>query len=74
MTVVGKVRSPDGGETSYTYGTDPEVVRDDVGVYHLDLRLTAEGPWSVRFVGTGALVAAVESLITARASRFAQPL
>jgi hypothetical protein len=31
-----KVRAPDGTETVWVYGTDPEVVRDNVGDYHFD--------------------------------------
>jgi len=37
------LRSPDGTETSYTYGTDPEVQRDSLGHFSADFVLEDAG-------------------------------
>lgn len=48
------VRTPAGDSTDYIFGTDPEVVQDSTGRYHLDLLLDSPGLWTYRLVGTGA--------------------
>jgi hypothetical protein len=65
-TVRFLVRPPPGGGplATYTYGAPGSpIVRDDVGVYHLDVLLTVHGPWNVRAEGTGAIVLARETTI-----------
>lgn len=37
--------------SSYTYLVDVEVVRDSVGVYHMDLLAASAGQWWVRWEG-----------------------
>ena len=71
--VVCKIRDPAGAETAYTYGPDPEVVRDRKGVYHLDLRLTQALAWWHRWVATGDLVGAEEQKIYVEPSAFSDP-
>ena len=50
-TIRFKVRSPDSTVTTYVYGTDPEVVRNGTGDYHLLLRPDAAGTWRWRLEG-----------------------
>lgn len=51
-TVVVSVAAPDGTITSYTYGTDVEVVKDSVGNYSYEQTMTAEGSMQYRWVST----------------------
>lgn len=73
-TVVFKVRTPSGSETTYTYGVDAAVVKDATGTYHVDVTLTAAKRWSFRWNGTGALIAASETSIEVEPSAFVRPL
>lgn len=57
-TVSVKVRTPAGASTTYTYGVDPEVIKDSVGNYHIDLQPDLEGTWYYRWEGTGSIRAA----------------
>lgn len=69
--VTAKVLSPDGLlVASYVYGSDNELVKDSTGVYHVDVDVNDPGPWTVRFQGTGAVVAADEVTIDVVASPF----
>lgn len=68
-TVVCKVRSPS-GITTYTYGTDAELVKDSTGNYHLDINITADGQWWYRWEGTGAVQQAGEGSFTVARSAF----
>ena len=56
-----QVKTPAGVKTSYTYGVDAAMVRDSVGVYHLDVSITASGHWWYRWYSTGAGQAAAET-------------
>lgn len=55
-----QVRTPAGVVTTYTYGTDPEVVKDSTGNYHLDVNASTEGLWRYRWYSTGTGQAAAE--------------
>lgn len=45
-------RDPDGLVTSYTYLTDDEVIRDSLGIFHMDNVVgTPRGKWWVRWEG-----------------------
>jgi hypothetical protein len=66
-------RVPRGTITTLAYGTDAEVVKDSSGVYYVDVAVPAAASGSklqYRWVGTGAIVAAVEGEITVRMSAF----
>ena len=52
--VVFKVRSPAGTVTTYTYGTDAALVRQNTGDYYVDLVPTDSGRWHYRWVSSGA--------------------
>lgn len=68
-TVTAMLRSPSGTETSQVYGTTgSNVVRDGTGVYHLDVTWSTPGTWAMRWKGTGAVIAAVETTVDAKTS------
>jgi hypothetical protein len=51
-----KYKAPsDAVVTDLTYGSDPEVVKDSAGVFHVDLSADEAGVWVWRFEGTGAV-------------------
>ena len=60
--VVFSFTEPDGSLTTYTYGTDVELVKDSTGNYHVDVDGNAAGTWFYRFHSTGSGQAADESL------------
>lgn len=68
--VLFKVKNPAGTITTYTYGTDAELVKSATGVYYVDLDLATSGTWYTRFYSTGTGQAAVESTINVRESEF----
>lgn len=65
-----RVRQPDGTVTTLVYGTDNAVVRDNTGVYHVDIDATTAGTWSYRFAGTGTGRGAAESTFFVQRTRF----
>lgn len=56
-TVTLQVRTPAGVFTTYTYANS-QITRNSTGIYHRDVTLDAEGIWTFRTAGTGAVVAA----------------
>ena len=68
--VLFKVKSPAGTTTTYTYGTDVEVVRDSAGVYHVDVDGNAAGQWYYRVYSTGTGQAAEEGRFSVDGSEF----
>ena len=50
------IKAPRTAPVSYVYDTEPEVVRDSEGEYHMDLTLSAPGVWVARWVTAGDLV------------------
>ncbi len=46
---------PSGAVTTLVYVTDPEVVKDSTGVYHVDIAVSAPGKYRYGFAGTGAV-------------------
>lgn len=69
-TIVFQLKDPDDIITTFTYGTDAEVVRDSLGVYHMDVTVTKPLTWYYRIVGTGAVIAAVEGAFAGAQSKF----
>lgn len=64
------VRSPAGVVTTYTYGTDPELMKDSTGNYHIDVSAATIGTYYYRWFSTGTGQAADEGwfeVIDARA-------
>ncbi|MCZ2078926.1 MAG: hypothetical protein LC130_28500 [Bryobacterales bacterium] len=70
-TVVFKAMDPAGQVQTWTYGTDPEVVKLGTGHYQLDLPLTDGGTWYYRVEGQGAYQSADEQQFVVRESAFA---
>ena len=52
VTVECHISDPDGTKTSYVYGTDDELVRDETGLYHLELTPESVGEWTFRWETT----------------------
>ncbi len=52
-SVFVQVKDPKGDITSFTFGTDAAVKRDDVGQYHYDIDCQLEGQYYYRFYSTG---------------------
>lgn len=67
-TVIAKVKDPSGNTTTYTYGTDVELVKDSIGNYRIDVTADEAGEWFFRFEGTGTCVAVEESSFRSRSS------
>lgn len=65
-----KTRSPTGMVTTYSYGTDPDIVKDAVGRYHADIALTEFGQWLWRWETDAPYAGATEGTLAVRASRF----
>jgi len=68
--VVGKYRDPSGNTVSLTYGVDAALVRDGVGVYHIDINANQADWWFYRFYSTGTGQAASEGKFYVEPSRF----
>jgi hypothetical protein len=66
-TVTFKVEDPTGIVTSYT---SPQVIKDSVGNYHLDILLGTSGVWWYRTEGSGVVTAATEAQLAVRSSNF----
>lgn len=72
-SVTGRFRIASAQPTSYTYGVDPQLVRDAVGQYHFDVEATESGTWYYRFESSGIGQAAAEGTFRVRRSRFLPP-
>ena len=58
-TVTLIVEDPSGTQTTYTWA-GATVTRDSEGHFHTDIEVDTAGAWHYRWVGTGAVIAAVE--------------
>jgi len=65
-----KFKDPGGNITTYTYGSDAELVKDSTGNYHVDVNADEVGTWYYRFYSTGTGQAAGESEFDIQPSRF----
>lgn len=67
-TVIFKIRNrSDANFTEFTYGSDPEVIREGVGNYYVWFTFDKSGTWYWRFQGIGKVEEASEG--QARVSR-----
>jgi hypothetical protein len=48
-SIVFKIISPRAAITTYTYGTNAQIVREDAGVYYVDWKFTEAGRWRFRW-------------------------
>lgn len=71
-TVYVKVKDPTGNVDQYDYLGSPsgELVRDDVGEYHLDFVANVSGRWFYQWTGTGAVAATNEDRFTVAPTEF----
>jgi hypothetical protein len=68
--VLFSVKAPSGTATSYTYGTDVQLVKSAVGIYYVNVSATESGIYQYRFYSTGTGQAAAEGQFRIRASFF----
>jgi len=57
------------GNTTYTYPSGSDIVRDSLGNFHCDFTPTVTGNWNYRWSSTGTVVAAAESQFSIQPSR-----
>lgn len=69
-TLIFKIKLPDGTVTTYTYGTDVELVRDSIGVFHVYWDVETAGGYWWRFAASGNVGAAEEAYFSVQSSRF----
>jgi hypothetical protein len=65
-----KYQVPGSSVTTLHYGVDGALVKEQTGIYHVDISATAAGTYYVRFYSTGTGQAAVESSFCVQESRF----
>ena len=69
--VLCKVEDPNGTETTYTYGTDTNVIRkDSTGNYSCYVAPTVGGKWIYKWFGTDALTALYQRVAGAEEGAF----
>lgn len=68
--IVLKVQTPNGTETTWTYGVDSQVVKTATGDYYAYWTIDAAGTHYFKWSGTGALVGANETSFIGRATQF----
>ena len=68
--VIFKFMNPAGTITTYTYGVDAALVKEETGVYHVDIDASASGTWYYRFESTGTGQAADEAQFEIYESEF----
>jgi uncharacterized protein YfaS (alpha-2-macroglobulin family) len=66
--VLFKVKSPTGTVTTYTYGTDVQLVKSATGIYYVNVSATENGMYRYRFYSTGTGQAASEGQFRVRDS------
>ena len=54
-TIIIRWKSPTTSLITKTFGVDTELIKDSVGVYHIDISLTEVGTWWVQAKGTGTI-------------------
>lgn len=69
-TVRARYKAPTSAEVALDYGVDVRVVRDGVGLYHVDLEAAESGTWSYRWEGTGVAQAVAEARFKIETSAF----
>lgn len=57
---------PSGNATTYTYGTDAELVKSTTGTFYVDLVFDERGMWHYRWEASGARVGAQEGQFKVR--------
>lgn len=68
--VIFTIYDPNGNARAYIYGTDAELVRDNVGRFSIDLILSIVGTYKVRWETTSPNISIEEESIVATAKLF----
>ena len=68
--VLFKFKNPAGVETAYTFGTNPEIVKEATGHYHVSIDADMPGWWYYKFYATGLKKSAFEGSFRVRSSNF----
>lgn len=69
--VTVKIKHEADDASTYVYGTNPEVIKDSVGNYHVDVNANAKGTWFYRWAGSGTVgQSAGEGLFVVKESHF----
>lgn len=69
-TVTIMVKRPDGVTSEWVYNANPEVKRQSLGVYQLEIEADLEGFYYYRFFSTGSGKGAIEGLFKVVRSNF----
>lgn len=70
-TIVLKFKNPTGTITTWTFGTDNQVVKESLGTYRADINANVGGTWLFRWEGTGAAQAADQGTFDVTAATIA---
>jgi len=62
--------NPAGTSTTYTYGTDVELVKSATGIYYVDINASSSGVYRWRWYSTGTGQTAAEGSFTVEQSWF----
>lgn len=65
-----QVMTPAGIISTYTYGSDGDLIKDDTGTYHIDVTLSTEGEWKHRWYAEDSHIGAAWDLVYAKPDAF----
>jgi hypothetical protein len=68
--VLFSIKNPAGTTTTYTYGTDAQLVKSTTGIYYVDVNVNAVGTWYYKFYSTGTGQSASEGLFFVPPTQF----
>lgn len=68
-TVKFTIRNPTGIETTYVYGTDPELTKISVGDYEIELTLNISRSWHYEWEAEGVNKGLIEQRVIVRRSK-----
>jgi hypothetical protein len=68
--IISKIKSPSGVISSYVYGIDPIVQRDEIGVYRIEILGDESGDWIYRFESTNTFPSAGEDIFNVKETAF----
>lgn len=68
--VLFRMKLPAGTTTTYTYGSNAELVKSSTGVYYVEWTFSVADTHHYRFSGTGTVTAADEGSVLIRRSKF----
>ena len=69
-TVKIQIKLPESTVVEYIYLIDAEIIKDSVGIYHIDFLITQGGIHYYKWSGTGSVYAAEESQFFVKITQF----